>query len=58
VFANDIIIVRSVEDAGMCVKDWWENAGRRKKECSETPGIPLRASMRKNTGLQGGRPEI
>lgn len=57
-FPNDTIIVKSVEDAGMCVNDWRENDERRKTGCSETQGIPRRASMRKNTGLQGERPEI
>jgi len=31
VFPNDAIRVKSVEDAGMCVNDWWKIAERRKR---------------------------
>jgi hypothetical protein len=58
VFPNDAIIVKSGEDVGMCVNDWWKAVERGKTECSEIPGIPRKASMRKNKGLQGERPEI
>lgn len=57
-FPNDAFIVKSVEDAGMCVNDWWNIAERRNTESSKTPGIPHKVSMRKNKGLQDERPEI
>ena len=54
---NYTFIVQSAEDAALCVKDWWKSADRRKMDCSETQGIPHKASTRKNTGLQDEKPE-